>query len=196
MVVKIIRRPALINEAVKRCSLRRLSRPYWLPSISPTEQTIPLVLLPFIHPTSNSRFIDRHLRSHIGVWLQLSFVSTMATSSTSDPSRDFNAKTQQSPLARERAKAEANNPTQATRANRFSQYFPLGYKDGFSQWVRVHQGSFAAQCSSVLTPVRLDSGQMFRPQRRSTPSCPSCPFCNEPLLMPKPDPFRRQRRSR
>ncbi|KAI9789381.1 MAG: hypothetical protein M1816_006039 [Peltula sp. TS41687] len=58
----------------------------------------------------------------------------MATSSAGGDTT-LNSKTQQSPLASQRDKvAQANNPTPATRTNRFTQYFPLGYKDGFCQW--------------------------------------------------------------
>lgn len=59
----------------------------------------------------------------------------MATSSASEAGDTLKSKTQQSPLASQRDKAQADNPTKATRTNRFTQYFPLGYKDGFSQWV-------------------------------------------------------------
>ncbi|MCJ1474472.1 hypothetical protein MMC13_003130 [Lambiella insularis] len=53
-----------------------------------------------------------------------------ATASGSDD--DFKSKGQQSPLASQRAR----QPTEANRKGRFGGgYFPLGYKDGFNQWV-------------------------------------------------------------
>lgn len=44
---------------------------------------------------------------------------------------EMRGRTQQSPLASQRA-AEAG---QAPAAGRFAQWFPLGAKDGFNQWV-------------------------------------------------------------
>ena len=60
----------------------------------------------------------------------------MAAAAT-DPSGDNNlhSRTQQSPLASQRAKTSSNTPTEANRKGRMSTYFPLGYKEGFSQWV-------------------------------------------------------------
>ncbi|MCJ1437850.1 hypothetical protein MMC27_007237 [Xylographa pallens] len=47
---------------------------------------------------------------------------------------DYQSRSQQSPLASQRAK-QGNNPTEANRTGRFSRgYFPLGYKEGFNQW--------------------------------------------------------------
>lgn len=60
-------------------------------------------------------------------------VSVMATT-TSGEDDDYKSKSQQSPLASQRAKESG----QAKRAGRFTGYFPLGYKEGFSQWVRRH----------------------------------------------------------
>ena len=48
---------------------------------------------------------------------------------------DYRSRAQQSPLASQRAK-KANTPTEANRTGRISAgYFPLGYKEGFNQWV-------------------------------------------------------------
>jgi hypothetical protein len=58
-------------------------------------------------------------------------VSVMATT-TSGEDDDYKSKSQQSPLASQRAKETG----QAKRTGRFTGYFPLGYKEGFSQWVR------------------------------------------------------------
>ena len=54
----------------------------------------------------------------------------MATAASSGDD-DFKSKSQQSPLASQRAKEGG----QAKRTGRFTGYFPLGYKEGFSQWV-------------------------------------------------------------
>lgn len=58
-------------------------------------------------------------------------VSVMATT-TSGEDDDYKSKSQRSPLASQRAKESG----QAKRTGRFTGYFPLGYKEGFSQWVR------------------------------------------------------------
>ena len=60
-------------------------------------------------------------------------VSVMATA-TSGGDDDFKSKSQQSPLASQRAREGG----QEKRAGRFTGYFPLGYKEGFSQWVGRH----------------------------------------------------------
>ena len=49
---------------------------------------------------------------------------------------DFTTRNQQGMLASQRLKT-SNVPTEANRTGRFSGYFPLGYKEGFSQWVRL-----------------------------------------------------------
>ena len=57
-----------------------------------------------------------------------------ATATDSGGDESLRSKTQQSPLASQRAKT-SNTPTEANRKGRMSTYFPLGYKEGFSQWV-------------------------------------------------------------
>ena len=47
---------------------------------------------------------------------------------------DIRNRTQQSPLASQRAK-QTDHPTEANRTGRMSNFFPLGWKDGFNQWV-------------------------------------------------------------
>ena len=60
--------------------------------------------------------------------------SAMATAASGGDD-DYQSRSQQSPLASQRAK-QGNNPTEANRTGRFSGgYFPLGYKEGFHQWV-------------------------------------------------------------
>ena len=49
---------------------------------------------------------------------------------------DVRNRTQQSPLASQRAK-QSDHPTEANRTGRMSNFFPLGWKDGFNQWVRL-----------------------------------------------------------
>ncbi|KAI9807682.1 MAG: hypothetical protein M1825_005623 [Sarcosagium campestre] len=53
----------------------------------------------------------------------------MATASAADSSSDneFKSKTQQSPLASQRAKEQGST-------SKFSGFFPMGYKEGFNQW--------------------------------------------------------------
>ncbi|KAI9757224.1 MAG: hypothetical protein M4579_003524 [Chaenotheca gracillima] len=61
----------------------------------------------------------------------------MATASTTSGGSDddLSSRTQQSPLASRRAKEQQQkHPSAANRTGRFTQYFPLGYKDGFAQW--------------------------------------------------------------
>lgn len=57
----------------------------------------------------------------------------MSTATANGNDDDFSTRSQQGMLASQRAKAE-KVPTEANRTGRFSGYFPLGYKEGFSQW--------------------------------------------------------------
>lgn len=60
--------------------------------------------------------------------------STMSASASSD---DVRTRGQQPVLASQRAKLEQqNHPTAANRTGRVAAFFPLGYKEGFTQWVR------------------------------------------------------------
>ena len=62
------------------------------------------------------------------------YLSAMATAASGSDD-DYRSKAQQSPLASQRAK-QANQPTESNRTGRFGGgYFPLGYKEGFNQWV-------------------------------------------------------------
>lgn len=47
---------------------------------------------------------------------------------------ELRPKGQQSPLVSQR-EISNNAPTEANRKGKMSTYFPLGYKEGFSQWV-------------------------------------------------------------
>ena len=60
--------------------------------------------------------------------------SIMATTASGD-NDDLRISKQQPILASQRAK-QSNTPTEANRTAKFGGYFPLGYKEGFSQWVR------------------------------------------------------------
>lgn len=62
--------------------------------------------------------------------------STMSISTSPGSDNGFNSRSQQSPLASQRAKQAANAPSEANRTGRFGNYFTLGYKESFSQWVR------------------------------------------------------------
>ena len=61
----------------------------------------------------------------------------MSTAAASDGNDNLQARGQQSPLASQRAK-QSNTPSEANRTGRMSGYFPLGYKEGFSQWVSLN----------------------------------------------------------
>lgn len=60
----------------------------------------------------------------------------MAAATTNGSSGDIRTRSQQSPLASQRAK-ESNTPTEENRKGRFGGFFTLGYKEGFSQWVSI-----------------------------------------------------------
>ena len=62
--------------------------------------------------------------------------STMSTAATESGDDEYKARRQQSMLASQRQKASDNStPTEANRRGQFGGYFPLGYKEGFQQWV-------------------------------------------------------------
>lgn len=61
----------------------------------------------------------------------------MAATATSGSNDDLETRSQRSPLASRRPK-QSNTPTEDNRKGKFGGYFPLGYKEGFTQWVRVH----------------------------------------------------------
>jgi cardiolipin-specific phospholipase len=58
----------------------------------------------------------------------------MSTATADGSDDDFRTRGQQSPLASQRAK-QSNDHSEANETGRISGYFPLGYKEGFSQWV-------------------------------------------------------------
>jgi cardiolipin-specific phospholipase len=55
--------------------------------------------------------------------------------SAASGSDDVRSRSQQPMLASQRAKKQTETPTKDNGTGRFSQFFPLGYKEGFSQWV-------------------------------------------------------------
>ncbi|KAL8942890.1 MAG: hypothetical protein Q9211_001192 [Gyalolechia sp. 1 TL-2023] len=57
----------------------------------------------------------------------------MAAATTNGSSDNIRTRSQQSPLASQRAK-EINAPTEENRKGKFGGFFTLGYKEGFSQW--------------------------------------------------------------
>ena len=75
--------------------------------------------------------------------------ATMSTATANGNDDDLRSRGQQSPLASQRAK-QSSAPTEANRTGRFTGYFPLGYKEGFSQW--VHTGFFG-EAGKVLTSL-------------------------------------------
>ena len=56
------------------------------------------------------------------------------SASTASSDNDVRSRNQQSPLASRRAKEQSTDGSGATRKSRFDGLFPLGYKEGFSQW--------------------------------------------------------------
>ncbi|KAL0264586.1 hypothetical protein SLS55_000536 [Diplodia seriata] len=59
----------------------------------------------------------------------------MAANANSDD--EFRSRTQQSPLASQRAKQHGSVPSGAPNGRGFTGWFPLGYKEGFTQWARL-----------------------------------------------------------
>ena len=70
-------------------------------------------------------------------WRRVRQLSRMATAATANGSNDdVSKRTQQPMLASQRAK-QSQTPTEANRTGKISGgFFPLGYKDAVSQWVR------------------------------------------------------------
>lgn len=60
---------------------------------------------------------------------------TMTATAANGGNDDTRMRTQQSPLASKRAR-ESNTPTEENRKGKFGGFFTLGYKEGFTQWVR------------------------------------------------------------
>lgn len=104
--------------------------------------------------TQPSRII---LRSPLHLKSSATHSRVMAATTTDGSSDDLHTRTQQSPLASKRAQ-QSNTPTEANRKGRFGGFFTLGYKEGFSQWVRystfsepwlaVLNGSIVGKCTS------------------------------------------------
>ena len=82
----------------------------------------------------------------------------MSTATANDSDDDFRTRGQQPVLASQRAK-QNNTPTEANRTGKVGGYFPLGYKDAISQWVR-NPSPFTL---SGLTPLSVGK----RPSRYS-----------------------------
>lgn len=61
----------------------------------------------------------------------------MAETTNSDD--DFRSRSQQSPLASQRARQQGDVPPSAPNGRGLGGWFPLGYKEGFTQWVCSHQ---------------------------------------------------------
>lgn len=59
----------------------------------------------------------------------------MAAATTNGSNDDIRTRPQQSPLASQRAKQDGA-PSDENRKGQFGGYFTLGYKEGFTQWVR------------------------------------------------------------
>lgn len=59
----------------------------------------------------------------------------MAAATANGSNDDIRTRTQQPMLASQRAK-QNQTPTEANRTGKFAGFFPLGYKEAVSQWVR------------------------------------------------------------
>lgn len=59
----------------------------------------------------------------------------MSSTAASGSERDLKNRAQLPMLAAQRPDDRANTATGANRAPRFAQYFPLGYREAFNQWV-------------------------------------------------------------
>ena len=111
--------------------------------------------------------------------------TTMAASATSGSEDDQRSRGQQSVLISQRAK-KGNTPTESNRTGRFGGYFPLGYKEGFSQWV----------CALLLLRLRAGetnatSGQVSRRRQLNIRFCPLFLTCSSRLRIPRQGPNRR-----
>ena len=92
----------------------------------------------------------------------------MSASSATD-SDDIRSRGQQPMLASQRAK-QSQRPTESNRTGKIDRgFFPLGYKEAVSQWVRL--STTASKC--VTDEI---SGRMCRPLLRSIKSCLSYPI--------------------
>lgn len=93
--------------------------------------------------------------------------STMAGTSASGNDDISYSRPQQSPLASQRGKQNTGpsegNQSQAAKSGGF---FPLGFKEGFSQWVWGAKTLIARK-----TLIHAKSGQAFLPLQQSTESC-------------------------
>lgn len=72
---------------------------------------------------------------------------------------EYRSRGQQSPLASQRQQQAGSVPPQAPNGRGFNGYFPLGYKEGFSQWVRLLPSTII--CTHELT---TSSGQVYHRQ--------------------------------
>ena len=96
--------------------------------------------------------------------------STMSAT-TSGSEDDYASRSQQSPLASQRDR-KANTPSEVNRTARFKGYFPLGYKDGFSQWVQ-HAASMCLMSLGLTILVGQRASCSCRAYRSILYSLPS-----------------------
>ncbi len=108
----------------------------------------------------------------------------MAAATANGSDDDYSTKTQQPMLASQRAKQNAAAQKEARTGPRGG-YFPLGYKEGFSQWVCPLESPNVLRVAESLL-----SGQTYRPLSPSTKSCPSFHTFGSRLRKPKPAPSR------
>jgi hypothetical protein len=127
-----------------------------------SSQALPSLIL---RTASSETTAVRHLSNLINRsegQIRPSSYSTMSASASSTSSDDVPPRGQQPMLASQRAKEQSRAPTEANRTGRFTGYFPLGYKEGFSQWVRENRHvAFSSQtndrCSGPISLQLLPS---------------------------------------
>lgn len=61
----------------------------------------------------------------------------MSAATADNGDDEFHPRNQQPMLASQRHKAGNNTPIEGKRTGKSGGYFTLGYKEGFSQWVRL-----------------------------------------------------------
>ena len=106
--------------------------------------------------------------------------SAMATATANGNDDDLRTRTQQPMLARQRAKQSGTAAEDGLQAKRPG-FFPLGYKEGFSQWV----ANFSTHRPIIIADI-VDSGQMYQLLLLNIRSCPSSHTFASRLRKPKP----------
>lgn len=81
---------------------------------------------------------SRPWRTHLFIQIycksEVRYSTMSATTANAGGDDEIRPRSQQSPLASQRAK-EGDTPTDANKTGKSGGYFPLGYKEAYSQWV-------------------------------------------------------------